>query len=196
MPKLDFSLPHSLDNDDLGNRIKSIRKEQGLTLVKLSEKSGVSRAALSKIERGEISPSYTTLRKIGFGLDLTIAALISSNTIKSQFDIEVVRADAGQVFDEEYDGYRLLAGKAIGNAVQCFVNEVRSQSPVSSDAFHVHNTKEIVFVLHGSVICHFKGHSPVHLNTGDSLFYPGNIPHAFTRGTRHKIRNMFKQYSA
>ncbi|MEM9014686.1 MAG: XRE family transcriptional regulator [Pseudomonadota bacterium] len=170
--------------DDIGERIKRIRKQRALTLVQLSERAGVSRAALSKIERGEISPTYLTLRKIALGLEMTIAGLVSISPHEARTDIEVVRATENNPFGEKYNGYRLLAGKAASRPIRCSVVDICTQSLPASEAFHTHNTEEIVFVLSGRVICHFEGREPVELNEGDSLFYRGNIPHTFTQAPR------------
>ena len=181
MVNSDLSSLASPERDAIGEHIKRIRKERAFTLVQLSARSGVSRAALSKIERGEISPTYTTLRKIAFGLDLTIAALVSTTPVDDEVDIEIVRANEGKVTGGSHDGYRLLAGKAAHQSVRCFVSEVRARSLDGSDGLHTHNTEDVVFVLKGSVTCHFEGRAPIELNEGDSLFYRGNIPHAFTQ---------------
>lgn len=181
MTESDFSSPESRISDDIAPRIKRARKAKGFTLVQLSERSGVSRAALSKIERGEISPTYATLRKVAIGLDLTIANLLSSSPEKAEGSIEVVRSDEGRVFGEKETAYRLLAGQATNGALRCFISEVHSTSLESAKELHTHDTDDIVFVMDGSVVCHFEGREPIQLNKGDSLSYSGNIPHAFTK---------------
>lgn len=167
--------------DEVGERIKLVRKNQALTLVELSERSGVSRAALSKIERGEISPTYTTLRKIALGLDQTIAGLISLTPLETKTDIEIVRADENKPFDAKDDAYRLLAGRESTHSTRCFIKDVHFQSVPGAGELHTHNTEEIIFVLTGSIVCHFEGRAPIQLNEGDSAFYRGTTPHAFTR---------------
>ena len=71
----------------LGKMLKAYRKEYGWSLDKTSEKTGVSKAMLGQIERGESSPTVATLWKIatGFGQSLTSFiepdAGVSSGTI-------------------------------------------------------------------------------------------------------------------
>lgn len=61
----------------LARRIASLRTGQGWSLAELSERSGVSKAMLSKIERGESSPTATVLAKIAGAFDLTLAKLLA-----------------------------------------------------------------------------------------------------------------------
>jgi transcriptional regulator with XRE-family HTH domain len=46
------------DRERIGERLRAIRKGQGLTLKDLSARSGVALSTLSKIELGQISVSY------------------------------------------------------------------------------------------------------------------------------------------
>ncbi len=165
----------------IGDRVKSLRKARELTLVRLAELSGVSRAALSKIERGEISPTYATVRKIGIGLNITVATLVSAETSEAAVDFEVVRSDESNPFDAESNGYKLLAGSAASRSVRCFTSEVRSPYSSNPENRHVHNTEDTVLVLNGAIVCHLEGHAPIQLSKGDSLFYKASIPHTFTR---------------
>ncbi len=57
-------------------RVRSLRAGQGLTLDGLAARSGVSRAMLSRIERGESSPTAGLLLKLCDGLGVTLAELL------------------------------------------------------------------------------------------------------------------------
>lgn len=48
----------------LSKRLVALREKQGLTLDELAERSGVSRASLSRIERGETSPTAFVLGRL------------------------------------------------------------------------------------------------------------------------------------
>lgn len=167
-------------DESIGKRIRALRKRRNLTLVQMNERSGVSRAALSKIERGEISPSYATLRKIGFGLEVTIAELVSAEKKEPPIDFEIVRRAKAGPFNSDRDDYRFLAGTSADQAPRCVIRQVRSPFSKSPDSKNSHSTLEVIFVLSGDIVCHLEGHSPIQLNKGDSLFYKGSIPHAFT----------------
>ena len=62
-------------NARIGVRVRSLRAEQGLTLDGLAAGSGVSRAMISLIERGESSPTAVVLERIATGLGVPLAVL-------------------------------------------------------------------------------------------------------------------------
>lgn len=53
-------------------QLAALRDERGYTLRQLSERTGVGYANISRIERGDVSPSITTLERLLDGLDAKI----------------------------------------------------------------------------------------------------------------------------
>lgn len=62
--------------ENIGNRIKEIRKYRKVTQEILSQKVGVNRSLLSKIERGHSPGSLRTLTKLADALGVSITALL------------------------------------------------------------------------------------------------------------------------
>lgn len=62
-------------NHRIAARLRALRTERGFALETLSERSGVSRSAISLIERGEASPTAVVLEKLAAGLNIALAAL-------------------------------------------------------------------------------------------------------------------------
>ncbi|MDO8312807.1 MAG: helix-turn-helix transcriptional regulator, partial [Sideroxyarcus sp.] len=66
--------------DDTGariaTRIKLERDARGWSLAGLAERAGVSKATISKIERGEVSPTAVILVRLAGAFDLTLAGLL------------------------------------------------------------------------------------------------------------------------
>ena len=52
----------------ISERLRFVRQEIGLTLAEVGERTGVSISNLSKIERGEVSPSFDVVIRICEGL--------------------------------------------------------------------------------------------------------------------------------
>jgi transcriptional regulator with XRE-family HTH domain len=59
----------------LGARIKGLRQSRGLTLDQLAARSGVSRAMISRVERGESSPTAALLDRLCAGLGVLLSTL-------------------------------------------------------------------------------------------------------------------------
>lgn len=63
----------------LGERLKAARQRHALTLDELARRTSVSRAMISRIERGESSPTATVLVRLGSGLGLSLSALLEED---------------------------------------------------------------------------------------------------------------------
>jgi len=59
----------------IGERVKWLRKQRGLTQAELAQFSGLSRTGLGDIERGKRVPKYDTLLKLSRGLGISVALL-------------------------------------------------------------------------------------------------------------------------
>ncbi len=67
-------------DNNIGNKIKTLRKSLGLTQEQLAEKVGIDDKHLSKIENNKHQPSYATLCKIAEVLDFPLV----DNDIKNE----------------------------------------------------------------------------------------------------------------
>jgi transcriptional regulator with XRE-family HTH domain len=73
----------------IGENLAKLRRKKRLSLDKLSELSGISKAMIGQIERGESNPTVNTLWKIASGLRVSFGKLIDTN----QPATELVRLD-------------------------------------------------------------------------------------------------------
>lgn len=60
----------------VGERVRHLRRLRGLTQEELAEASGLNRAHLGEIERGEVDVTIVTLQRIGRGLRLRVSTLV------------------------------------------------------------------------------------------------------------------------
>lgn len=64
---------------NIGENLKEFRKARGLSLDQAAEMTGVSKAMLGQIERGESNPTVNTLWKIATGLQVSFSSIIKDN---------------------------------------------------------------------------------------------------------------------
>ncbi len=57
---------------DIAMQIVALREKAGLTQVELAERTGISQADISRIERGATSPTAKTLQRIAEALDAEV----------------------------------------------------------------------------------------------------------------------------
>jgi transcriptional regulator with XRE-family HTH domain len=60
----------------IAHYIKREREARGWSMADLADRSGIAKASVSKIERGEMSPSAVLLVRLATAFDLTLAGLL------------------------------------------------------------------------------------------------------------------------
>ena len=80
-------------NAQIGQALRRLRREQGLTVTELAAISDLSSGMISRIENGQVSPSLTTLDALAEGLQVPLMALFSDT---EQFGC-ALRARRGRV---------------------------------------------------------------------------------------------------
>lgn len=61
---------------DLGERVKNLRLEKGLTQTELANIMGKDHPSLNKLENGKVNPSYIYLSEVAEGLGVTLLELL------------------------------------------------------------------------------------------------------------------------
>ena len=64
---------------DLGERIRRIREDQGLSQEDLANRMDTSQSAVSQLEKGDRNPSYRTLRKLAEALGVPVSYLLGDS---------------------------------------------------------------------------------------------------------------------
>jgi transcriptional regulator with XRE-family HTH domain len=67
----------------VSSRLRALRDELGLSIQKLADRSGVSRAMISRIERDESSPTTPLLNRLSTGLGVQLATLLGDTSYRS-----------------------------------------------------------------------------------------------------------------
>src|ERR1700721_1538793 len=88
--------------DRLAARLRELRAAKGLSLQELAHKSGVSRATLSRIENGEVSPTAETLGALAAAYAMTISRILAP--AERPFQALVARAEQS-VWEDRSRGF-------------------------------------------------------------------------------------------
>src|SRR5918998_2886152 len=75
----------------LGSRVRALRRRRGLTLEDLAGLSGVSRAMISKLERGEKNPTLVVAARLAEGLGVTLSRLAGMEERRGGFFVPTGR---------------------------------------------------------------------------------------------------------
>jgi transcriptional regulator with XRE-family HTH domain len=157
----------------IGKELKRVRVSQGMTLEELSNKCGYSKALISRVETGSVSPSLTSLMKMVSALGLKLHDLFTSI---ERGQASVVRKGEEKKFMTE--GKSVMEFLATDIAMKK-MEPVRITAPagyVSGDQSDVHYGEEFIFVLGGKIEISI-GDATHKLSQGDSIYLSAGTPH-------------------
>lgn len=168
----------------VGERIKSLRTEKGVSLEALAESTGFSAEKLAAFESGQAQPPLGTVMKLSSALDAVFAKLLSGEGEKPY---AIVRKETLVPFE------RLISGGGAGGKKKPYTYfslgaEVkdRHMEPLivyleesSEEELSVHDGEEFIHVLEGRVKLIIKNEL-FELRPGDSVYYQSSLPHLVT----------------
>lgn len=154
----------------LAERLAAARAARGQTLDELAEASGVSRAMISRIERGESSPTAMVLGRLAAGLDVSLSSLFA----EVEGPVEpVARFDRQPLWRDPETGYlrRDVAPPNTGSSQNIVRVELPSGARVAYPAFSYANTDHHILLLKGR-LRFGNGARVFDLEAGDCLRLP------------------------
>ena len=162
----------------VGSRIRALRKQQGLSLRALSGQCGLSINAISQIERGESSPTLSSLHALATALEVPLTALLEDDTEQT-----VVFLKRNQRQRSDGEGF-VMEGLGAGlpdQQLEPFLVNIEPGTGSSVDPI-VHPGEEFVYCLGGEIEYRI-GDRLYHLEAGDSLLFGATQPHSFCNRT-------------
>lgn len=156
----------------LGNRIRELRAERGLTLQVMAENTGLSSSMLSLVERGKTSPSIGTLVAISSALGVHMSDLFG----RAQGAFEAVtRLEDQPVYSAGRGVKRRVAKTDDERGVEVVVNEYEPGTGSGPQLLH-HSGHEYGIVLEGNLEIEVAG-QVFQLEPGDCISYDSQLPH-------------------
>ncbi len=161
----------------VGDNIERIRKARGLSLERLANLSGVSRAMLGQIESGESAPTISLLWKVSRGLNVRFADLLGDETAS---DIVVLPAATSKVLRSLYGEFESRALFPFDMKRQAEFYELRMKPGHIEPADpHPPGTYENLVVHTGRMNLTVADSPPIELRAGDSVFFRADLPHVY-----------------
>jgi transcriptional regulator with XRE-family HTH domain len=149
----------------IGARIRELRADKNLTLEALAERADVSRAMLSRIERGESSPTAQLMNKVCGGLGITLSALFAEDTAPPS---PLTRRDAQPVWRDPATRYLRREVSPAGSSLDIVEVEFPPRRSVAFENMRMPNVEQQVWVLEGVLEMEIDGEN-FRLNEGDCL---------------------------
>lgn len=154
-----------------------MRRERRLTLEALAERSGVSRAMISKIERGEKNPTLVVAARLSEGFEISLSQLVG---MEEQREVIVVPKERRMVMKDPETGFeRQLLSPSFGRRGVEFVRNVVPEGSTSGEfPAHKKGVREYVVIEKGRLRAILGGEEYL-LEEGDSIYFEADVGHRF-----------------
>lgn len=163
---------------NLGARVRELRKARNWTLEQAAGHAGLARSTLSKIENGQMSPTYEALKKLAEGLSISIPQLFTppqKNQINGRMAITKQGEGAHQA-TATYE-HELLADVLTKKQMLPYRARVRARSIEEFDGWVRHDGEEFLYVLTGVIQLYTEFYEPTTMRRGDSAYYDASMGH-------------------
>ena len=175
--------------NEIGQKIKQLRRAKEMTLKELAEKSDLSISFLSMVERGVTSAALLSLKKIADALEEDI----------SVFFVGQERFHTGG-FCRSYDNnVRSISARCVYKSLartgeNCILDPMEvllMPGQTRDEVIQItHSGEEFTYVLEG-VLSYFLNGQEYVMNPGDSYHGFGNEPHNFVNLTNRVVRVLY-----
>ena len=165
---------------DIGNRMKELRIQYGLTQQELADRSELTKGFISQLERNQNTPSVSTLLDIIQCLGTTPAECFADE------EPEQIVFNESDYFEKEDEEKNSLVEWVVPNAQKNAMEPVRLtlRPGGMSEVLQPHSGEEFGYVVKGNVRVNYGG--KYHTVKAGESFY-------FKAGKRHFIENKSKK---
>jgi transcriptional regulator with XRE-family HTH domain len=168
---------------DVGGQLARLRQKKGLSLRALAKECGLSVNAINRIERGESSPTVTSLHRLATALDVALPELFR---VEPEHSVILVRESerlrtrgAGVLMESLGTG---LCGQHLGPFLMTLLPGASAgEEPIS------HGGEEFVYCIEGQVD-YLVGETWHRLDPGDSLLFLASQKHMCSNSGLEKAR--------
>ncbi len=159
-------------SSSIGPWLRSLRRQRGLSLAAVARAIDISVSFLSALERGMMSASVATLRKLARYYNLNILAFFNP----SETNPHLVRPAERKALEAGPGVHMELLGW--GNTVM-EPHLFRIASGSGSGESYTHEGEEFLYILRGQLQIALDGEENYRLRPGDSFYFESTTPHSW-----------------
>lgn len=163
---------------NIGQRLKQIRVERGLSQRELATRAGLTNGTISLIETDKTSPSVASLKSLLDAIPISMAEFFGA---LEDLDIPKVFYRADEFTQLAPEGAEQVSLRQLGNARRHTLQVLHETYPPNADTgpeFLSHEGEEAGIITQGQIEL-TVGDAVALLNKGDGYIFDSNQPHRF-----------------
>jgi transcriptional regulator with XRE-family HTH domain len=157
----------------VGARVRSLRRERGLTIEQVAAATGLTKGFISQLERDRTSPSLSSIARICDALGVRL-----SHIFEREPSPALVRRDERPAVDTYFPTTNHLLSSRDEQRVQVIESEVAPGAGAGDELYSLPGEIEFVYVLEGTLEL-VVGEERLTLHEGDALTYELSKPHTW-----------------
>lgn len=169
--------------NEISQKIKTLRKQQNMTLKDLSEKSGFSVSFLSQVENGTSSLAIMSLKKIADALSVPMIYFFQEHEEHNY--LVKLKDQHGFKMENSTSEFIRLSGDFPNRTMETIMVIIEPET-VHGNAM-THLGEDFIYVISGAVIVTLGGEDYL-VEAGDTMHYPSNIPHQWRNPLKQKTK--------
>jgi len=169
----------------IGETVRRIRKNKGLSANELARKAGISVSMISRIENGQTSSSLTSLKSLADSLDIPLLHLF--HNLPQNDETIFVKAGQGlkvqkhnSCIGHQYQllGHSFHSDIGMEPYLITLAEETDELKEMGNNGFSSisHDGIEFMYILDGEMIFQ-EGGRTYHMCAGDSIYFNSKAPH-------------------
>jgi DNA-binding transcriptional MerR regulator/quercetin dioxygenase-like cupin family protein len=177
----------SVDNADLGRRLRAVRQSKRLSLKEAAQRAGLSISFLSTVERGQSGISVGRLVQLATAYETSVARLTSrGETVR-----DLVRPGDRPRFST--DGGRVTLEDLVATSGSLTLQRVEMEPGGHSEQAYAHSGEEVLFILEGTLDFWIEENEHYRLAPGDALHLRSARLHRWSNLTGERVVALWAQ---
>lgn len=169
---------HAPQLSKLGQMVREARKKKGWTLEETSQRAGIGRSTLSKIENNQTRPGFDIVRRLTRTLELQTPNLFlqsGKSGISGRRDVTL--KGQGELRETATYSHELLCNDLTSKSMLPYISTIKARDVNEFDDWIRHQGEEFMLVLSGELELHTEHYRPLALSAGDSIYYDSGMGH-------------------
>jgi transcriptional regulator with XRE-family HTH domain len=159
---------------NLGQRMRMLREEKGLTMRHLAEQASCSPSLISQLENNKVDPSISMLKRIAKALDGNIVDFFMDGSLNHE-DVVTKAQDRVDIQLRRWDArIQSLVRNTRNKRMQPFFTVIKPGG--GSHGMYLHEGEEFGFVTRGNLTL-VLDKERYEIGAGESFYFSSHIPH-------------------
>jgi transcriptional regulator with XRE-family HTH domain len=163
-------------NIDIGDKIKTLRKNKNMSISELAQKSDVSQGLISQVERDIVTPTIVSLWKIAKSLDVSVGYFFDEE-VKPELSPVVNKNERKRIVVSNNNAIYELLSQDLNRKIE-FLYITIKVGDSSTEDFVTHEGEECGIVIKGKLLVKMEDREYL-LTEGDSIYFDSTIPHRY-----------------